>query len=254
MLDKILAVKKQEIERLYLPEEQTFKKHSLYHALADSPYKAGLIAEVKKASPSKGIIREDFNPVKIAHDYDKAGVQAISVLTDQHFFQGHRDFLTDIKKVVGVPVMRKDFIIESIQVVESALIGADAILLIGEALEPEKLHELYEQAYELGLEVLVEVHSEETLENVLSQFTPKILGINNRNLHTFETKLSQTERMAALAPKESLLVSESGIFSYEDVEKVSRYGAKGVLVGESLMRKENLHDAVQQLMTGVYVP
>lgn len=253
MLETILAVKKQEIERLYLPEEQRFRKRSLYEALNGTSFTAGLIAEVKKASPSKGIIREDFNPVRIAHEYNKAGAQAISVLTDQHFFQGHRDFLTDIKKVVDVPVMRKDFIIDSLQVVESAYIGADAILLIGEALPPKKLHELYEQAYDLGLEVLVEVHSEETLANVLDQFTPKILGINNRNLHTFETKLSQTERMAALAPKESLLVSESGISTFEDVEEVARYGAQGVLVGESLMRKENLNEAVQQLMNGVNV-
>ncbi|MCA0971866.1 indole-3-glycerol phosphate synthase TrpC [Halobacillus litoralis] len=253
MLDTILAVKEEELKKLYLPEEQDVPRVSLYKALDESPFSAGLIAEVKKASPSKGIIREDFNPVKIARDYEKGGTQAISVLTDHQFFQGHRDFLTDIKKVVNVPVLRKDFIIDEAQVVESALIGADAILLIGEALEPEKLHDLYEKAYELGLEVLVEVHGEETLEKVLAQFTPKILGINNRNLHTFETKLSQTERMASLAPKESLLVSESGIFTNEDVEKVAGYGAKGVLVGESLMRQQNVEQAVQQLMRGVNV-
>lgn len=253
MLETILAVKQQEIDRLYLPEEQSFTHHSLYDSLKSSPYKAGLIAEVKKASPSKGIIREEFNPVKIAHDYEQAGTQAISVLTDQHFFQGHRDFLTDIKKVVDVPVLRKDFIIDSLQVLESAYVGADAILLIGEALEAEKLQELYNQAYGLGMEVLVEVHSEETLEKVLNQFTPKILGINNRNLHTFETKLSQTERMAKLAPEESLLVSESGISSYKDVQEVAGYGAKGILVGESLMRQDNIKQAVRSLLEGVNV-
>ncbi|MBH0231162.1 indole-3-glycerol phosphate synthase TrpC [Halobacillus yeomjeoni] len=253
MLETILAVKRQEIERLFLPEEQSFTHKSLYDSLKNSPYDAGLIAEVKKASPSKGIIREDFNPVRIAHDYDKAGVQAISVLTDQHFFQGHRDFLTDIKKVVDVPVLRKDFIIDSIQVAESAYIGADAILLIGEALEAEKLHELYLQAEELGMEALVEVHSEETLEKVLGQFTPKLLGINNRNLHTFETKLTQTERMADLVPEQSLLVSESGIFTHEDVQEVVAYGAEGILVGESLMRQKNIAQGVRELMTGVVV-
>ncbi|RWZ58205.1 indole-3-glycerol phosphate synthase TrpC [Halobacillus fulvus] len=253
MLETILAVKRQEIDRLFLPEEQSFPHHSLYESLKGSPYEAGLIAEVKKASPSKGIIREDFNPVRIAHDYNKAGVQAISVLTDQHFFQGHRDFLTDIKNVVDVPVLRKDFIIDSLQVAESAYIGADAILLIGEALEAKKLHELYAQAYELGMEVLVEVHDEANLEKVLNEFTPKIVGINNRNLHTFETKLTQTERMASLVPKEALLVSESGIFTNDDMKQVAGYGAEGILVGESLMRQEDIGKAVKQLMEGVSV-
>lgn len=253
MLETILAVKQQEIDKLFLPEEQSFTHYSLYESLKSSPHKAGLIAEVKKASPSKGIIREDFNPVKIAHDYTQAGAQALSVLTDQHFFQGHRDYLTKIKQVVDIPVLRKDFIIDSLQVAESAYIGADAILLIGEALEAKKLHELYNQAHELGMEVLVEVHSEETLEKVLNEFTPQILGINNRNLHTFETKLSQTERMAKVAPEECLLVSESGISSHEDLLQVAGYGAEGILVGESLMRQENIKAAVRQLLEGVNV-
>ncbi|WP_062515323.1 indole-3-glycerol phosphate synthase TrpC [Halobacillus sp. KGW1] len=250
MLETILAVKQQEIEKMYLPEEQTYRKYSLHESLKTSPYRAGLIAEVKKASPSKGIIREDFNPVKIAHDYNQAGVQAISVLTDQHFFQGHRDYLSSIKQVVDVPVLRKDFLIDPIQIVESASIGADAVLLIGEAMEAQALHELYLQAYELGMEVLVEVHGEETLEGLLKQFTPEILGINNRNLHTFETKLSQTERMAKLAPAEALLVSESGIFTHDDLLAVSSFGAEGILVGESLMRQQDIGKAVQVLMEG----
>ncbi|MGP4075429.1 indole-3-glycerol phosphate synthase TrpC [Halobacillus sp. K22] len=253
MLDTILAVKRQEVERLFLPEEQSFTSYSLKKSLKNSPHLAGLIAEVKKASPSKGIIREDFNPVRIGHEYNQAGVQAISVLTDQHFFQGHRDFLTDIKKVVDVPVLRKDFIIDSMQIAESAYIGADAVLLIGEALEAEKLHELYLQAHDLGMEALVEVHSEETLEKVLKEFTPEILGVNNRNLHTFETKLSQTKRMAEHAPKESLLVSESGIFTNEDLREVVSYGAEGVLVGESLMKQADIKKGVHDLMTGVNV-
>ncbi|WP_173917254.1 indole-3-glycerol phosphate synthase TrpC [Halobacillus sp. Marseille-Q1614] len=253
MLDTILAIKHQEIEKLYLPERAEVERISFASSLKNTNYPAGLIAEVKKASPSKGIIREDFNHVMIGKQYNDAGVQAISVLTDQHFFQGHRDFLTDIKKFVDVPVMRKDFIIEPVQVEESKLIGADAILLIGEALEPKKLHELYLQAYESGLEVLVEVHSEDTLEGVLKEFTPEVLGINNRNLHTFETKLEQTEKMAEMAPSECLLVSESGIFTYQDIEQVVGYGAKGVLVGESLMRQKNIKKAVTELMSGVSV-
>lgn len=251
MLETILAVKKQEIQKLYLPEEQQTRRLSLRDSLLKSPYAAGLIAEVKKASPSKGIIREDFNPARIAEDYNKAGVQGISVLTDQHFFQGHRDFLTTIKRASDVPILRKDFIIDPVQVVESSYIGADAILLIGEALEAKQLHELYNQAYDLGMEVLVEVHSEETLDRVLKEFTPQIVGINNRNLHTFETKLSQTERMASLVPEESLLVSESGIFDFEDVQEVVDYGAKAILVGESLMRQDKIVEGVQRLMNGV---
>ncbi|MBA2176497.1 indole-3-glycerol phosphate synthase TrpC [Halobacillus locisalis] len=251
MLETILAVKKQELQQLYLPEEQQTTRRSLRDSLLESPYIAGLIAEVKKASPSKGIIREDFNPTQIAADYNQAGVQAISVLTDQHFFQGHRDFLTTIKQNVDVPILRKDFIIDPVQVVESAYIGADAILLIGEALEARQLHELYNQAYDLGMEALVEVHSEETLDRVLNEFTPRIVGVNNRNLHTFETKLSQTERMASLVPEESLLVSESGIVNYEDVQDVVEYGAKAILVGESLMRQNQIVEGVQRLMNGV---
>ncbi|UOQ92570.1 indole-3-glycerol phosphate synthase TrpC [Halobacillus shinanisalinarum] len=253
MLETILAIKKQEIETIYLPEQAEVTKQSFYQSLKQSPYTAGLIAEVKKASPSKGIIRDDFNHVMVGKQYADAGVQAISVLTDQHFFQGHRDFLTDIKKFVDVPVMRKDFIIDPVQVAESQLIGADAILLIGEAMEASKLHELYLQAYEAGLEVLVEVHSEETLEGVLNQFTPEIVGINNRNLHTFETSLEQTKRMAELVPKESLLVSESGIFTHDDIQQVAGYGAEAVLVGESLMSQDNIKQAVGKLMNGVNV-
>ncbi|MFG6149761.1 indole-3-glycerol phosphate synthase TrpC [Halobacillus sp. B23F22_1] len=253
MLDTILAIKQQEIERLYLPEAAEVEHYSFVDSLRKTPNKAGLIAEVKKASPSKGIIRDDFNHVMVGKQYNDAGAEAISVLTDQHFFQGHRDFLTDIKKFVQVPVMRKDFIIDPLQVEESKLMGADAILLIGEALEPKKLNELYLQAYESGLEVLVEVHSEGVLEGVLKEFTPEVLGINNRNLHTFETKLEQTERMAKQAPNESLLVSESGIFTYEDIEKVVDYGAHAVLVGESLMRQNNIKKAVKDLVNGVNV-
>ncbi|WP_253934201.1 indole-3-glycerol phosphate synthase TrpC [Halobacillus sp. A1] len=253
MLDTILAIKQQEIERLYLPEAADVKKVPFAESLKNSNKIAGLIAEVKKASPSKGVIRDDFNHVMVGKQYADAGVQAISVLTDQHFFQGHRDFLTDIKKFVDVPVMRKDFIIDPVQVEESKLMGADAILLIGEAMEPKKLHELYLQAYESGMEALVEVHSEETLEGVLKEFTPEVLGVNNRNLHTFETKLEQTEKMAKLAPEEAFLVSESGIFTYEDIQKVVSYGAGAVLVGESLMRQNNIKQAVTNLLDGVNV-
>ncbi|WP_017755577.1 indole-3-glycerol phosphate synthase TrpC [Calidifontibacillus oryziterrae] len=247
MLNKILKTKKEEIALLELPTERRFSQYSLYKALKQKGKEVALIAEVKKASPSKGVIREDFDPISIAKDYQNGGADAISVLTDTVYFQGHRDYLTAIKNEVSIPVLRKDFIIDPIQIFESKRIGADAILLIGEAMEATKLFELYEQAYELGLECLVEVHSNQILEQILKIFTPKIIGVNNRNLATFETTIAQTESISTYIPKESLFVSESGIFTYEDIIRVAKAGAAAVLVGESLMRAETPLTGIQQL-------
>lgn len=155
--------------------------------------------------------------------------------------------MTDVKRAVSIPVLRKDFIIDSIQVKESKKIGADAILLIGEALDPLKLHDLYTEAQESGMDVLVEVHDELTLERILKVFTPDIIGINNRNLKTFETSVTQTEKIAALVPKDSLLVSESGIGTLEHLQFVKEHGAKAVLIGESLMRQSSQQEAVHDL-------
>jgi indole-3-glycerol phosphate synthase len=248
MLNQILQVKKQEISELVLPELQNVKRVSFYNQLCQTRNKLGLIAEVKKASPSKGVIREQFHPVEIAKSYEIANADAISVLTDQTFFQGDKRYLTAIKQNVSIPVLRKDFIIDHIQVEESERIGADAILLIGEALDSNKLHDLYLDATKRGLDVLVEVHSEKTLESILNVFTPKILGINNRNLDTFETSIDQTVRMASLVPEESILVSESGIFTYEDVLLLKDQGAKAILVGEALMRQKDIEEAVKSLI------
>ncbi|WP_044748059.1 indole-3-glycerol phosphate synthase TrpC [Bacillus alveayuensis] len=247
MLKQILETKRQEVETLVLPPKSDVKRISLLNALKHSKRKPALIAEVKKASPSKGVIRENFEPVAIAKTYEKAGAAAISVLTDQQYFQGHRDYLTEIKQAVQVPILRKDFIIERKQIEESLRIGADAVLLIGEALEVKKLYELYEEAYENGLECLVEVHEQDTLERILAVFTPKIIGVNNRNLKTFVTSLDTTKEIVSFIPKESLFVSESGISSYKDIQTVKAYGADAVLVGESLMRKENILLAVREL-------
>jgi indole-3-glycerol phosphate synthase len=247
MLEQILETKRKEIETLILPPSNDVKRISLINALKHSKRKPALIAEVKKASPSKGVIRENFEPVTISKAYEGAGAAAISVLTDQRYFQGHRDYLIQIKQAVQVPILRKDFIIDRKQIEESVRIGADAILLIGEALEVKKLYELYEEAYEKGLECLVEVHEQATLERILSLFTPKLIGVNNRNLKTFETSLHTTKEMARLLPKESLCVSESGISSYKDMQTVRAYGADAVLVGESLMKKENVMSAVREL-------
>ncbi|WGD88612.1 indole-3-glycerol phosphate synthase TrpC [Bacillus subtilis] len=247
MLEKIIKQKKEEVKTLVLPVEQSFEKRSFKEALASPNRFIGLIAEVKKASPSKGLIKEDFVPVQIAKDYEAAKADAISVLTDTPFFQGENSYLSDVKRAVSIPVLRKDFIIDSLQVEESRRIGADAILLIGEVLDPLHLHELYLEAGEKGMDVLVEVHDASTLEQILKVFTPDILGVNNRNLKTFKTSVKQTEQIASLVPKESLLVSESGIGSLEHLTFVNEHGARAVLIGESLMKQTSQRKAIHAL-------
>ncbi|MEG7281336.1 indole-3-glycerol phosphate synthase TrpC [Bacillus sp. 0909A] len=247
MLENIINQKKEEVKTLILPEEQPFEKRSFKEALADANRFIGLIAEVKKASPSKGLIKEDFVPERIARDYEAAQADALSVLTDFPFFQGKNRYLSDVKRAVSIPVLRKDFIIDSIQVEESKRIGADAILLIGEVLDPLQLHELYLEAKVKEMDVLVEVHDQTTLEQIVKVFTPDILGINNRNLKTFETSLEQTKQIASLVPKECLLVSESGIGTLEHLTFVKEHGARAVLIGESLMRQHSQQKAIHAL-------
>ncbi|ASZ04060.1 MULTISPECIES: indole-3-glycerol phosphate synthase TrpC [Bacillus] len=247
MLDQIILQKKEEIKSIVLPETCQIERRSFKEALLNPNRFIGLIAEVKKASPSKGLIKEHFVPETIAADYEAAKADALSVLTDTRFFQGRNQFLTDVKQTVSLPVLRKDFIIDSLQVEESFRIGADAILLIGEALEPPKLHELYLEARGKGMDVLVEVHDETVLERILQVFQPDILGINNRDLKTFRTSVSQTEKIAQLVPDGCLLVSESGIGSLADLQFVNKHGAQAVLVGESLMREDSQQKAIRGL-------
>ncbi|MED3659232.1 indole-3-glycerol phosphate synthase TrpC [Bacillus velezensis] len=247
MLDQIIQQKKEEIKSIVLPETCQIERRSFKKALQNPKRFIGLIAEVKKASPSKGLIKEHFVPETIAADYEAAKADALSVLTDTRFFQGRNQFLTDVKQTVSLPVLRKDFIIDSLQVEESFRIGADAILLIGEALEPSELHELYLEAREKGMDVLVEVHDETVLERILQVFQPDILGINNRDLKTFRTSVSQTEKIAQLVPDGCLLVSESGIGSLADLQFVNKHGAQAVLVGESLMREDSQQKAIRGL-------
>jgi indole-3-glycerol phosphate synthase len=248
MIEQILKTKRDEIAHIQLTEPaSSFPRRSLFEALQRPKRTIGLIAEVKKASPSKGVIRAHFSPVEIAATYEEAGADAVSVLTDARYFQGHREHLTAVKQTVRVPVLRKDFIIDAKQIDESVHIGADAILLIGEALEPDALHELYEQAYAAGLECLVEVHSAKTLEAILRRFTPKMIGMNNRDLTTFQTSLATTVELASLVPNGTLLVSESGIHTYDDVQTVKRAGAQAMLVGEALMKEEDVRLAIHRL-------
>jgi indole-3-glycerol phosphate synthase len=204
-------------------------------ALERAPAPA-VIAEVKRRSPSKGEIRADFEPVGCARAYAEGGAAALSVLTDERYFGGHLDFLAPIRRAVSLPILRKDFTIDAYQIDEARVAGADAVLLIVAALDPERLRALRARAVELGLDALVEVHDERELEAALGAGAD-LVGVNNRDLRTFVTDLTVTERVAARAPKGVLLVAESGIARPADVARLAKAGARAFLVGESLMRE-----------------
>ena len=207
-------------------------------ALKPGEGKLALIAEVKKASPSAGVIVESFDPLAAAKNYARAGVEAISVLTDKKFFQGDLSYLDLIREEVPQPLLRKDFTLDPLQIMEAAVAGADAILLIVAALEQDQLNSLLETAALYQLEALVEVHTLAELERALE--TPaRIIGINNRNLATFEIDLSVTEKLSEEVPNELVLVSESGIRTAEDLARIRACGVDAVLIGEALMRGQN---------------
>ncbi|MDQ0088108.1 indole-3-glycerol phosphate synthase [Paenibacillus anaericanus] len=257
-LDRIVETKKQEVELLAnafsLTEvEQRISQlpptHGFHRALTvGRKRELGLIAEVKKASPSKGLIRPDFDPVKLALAYEAAGTDCISVLTDEVYFQGSGAYLTAIREAVSVPLLRKDFIIDERQIYEARLLGGDAILLIAAILSDTQLRDYMQLAASLGLDSLLEVHDRVELERVLSLGTAKLIGINNRNLRTFETSLGTTAALVELVPAGVTLISESGIVTREDVEYLAANGAQGVLIGETFMRNEQVDQAVYELM------
>lgn len=205
-----------------------------------------LIAEIKKASPSKGLIRADFDPVRIATTYAAAGAQAVSVLTDRRFFQGDLAYLALVRKTVLLPILEKDFIIDEFQVYEARVLGADAVLLIAAALEPGQLREYAQLAREVGLAALVEVHNEAELDRVVE--TATLIGINNRDLATFDTDLATTERVLRHVPDDRIVVSESGILGRKDVERLSALEIDAVLIGETFMRAPVIEDKVRELM------
>lgn len=206
-----------------------------------------LIAEVKKGSPSAGIIRDDFDPVAIARIYEQHGAACLSVLTDEKFFLGHLDYLKAVRREVQIPVLRKDFIIDRYQVVEARAAGADCILLIAECLDDCHLRDLYFYASELGMESLIEIYDPENLDRVL-KLDPALIGVNNRDLRTFVTDLDHTIRLASRLGPSHLLVSESGIKSRADVDRLKAGGARAMLVGETLMRSPDIGKAVDELL------
>lgn len=208
-----------------------------------------LIAEVKKASPSQGILRADFDPVAVARAYADAGATCLSVLTDEPFFQGHLHYLRLIRAVVDLPLLRKDFILDEYQIVEARAAGADAILLIAECLTAQQLRDLHDCAEAWGMTALVEFHREEMLDNVLG-VKPRLVGVNNRDLATFAVDLGHSLRLRSKVPQDILLVSESGIAAPEDVALLERHGINAMLVGESLVRQSDIAAATRRLLSG----
>ncbi|MBD8497613.1 indole-3-glycerol phosphate synthase TrpC [Paenibacillus arenosi] len=257
-LNRIVETKKAEVEQLQKHLNVTQAEadismlmpvRSLREAITTKRSRGmGLIAEVKKASPSKGIIREQFNPIEIAQSYVNAGADALSVLTDVSYFQGGIDIFKQVRAQVNVPMLRKDFIISREQLLEARLIGADAVLLIAAILDDVQLKELFEQSKELGMEALIEVHEESELHRVLNLEHVELIGINNRNLHTFVTDLAQTDQLRQLVPNHCTLVSESGIHLPEHIAHLYESSVDAVLIGEHFMRNDNIGEAVHDLM------
>lgn len=249
ILKKIIEVKREEIKagQAHCDINKIIEKASAMPAIR--PFRsqilsrvtnnqAAVIAELKKASPSRGIIRDPFDPIALSKSYEIGGATCLSVLTDEHFFQGHNSYVQIAKSFTQLPVLRKDFIIDPWQLYESRVLGSDCILLIVAALTPNQLNELYAVAISIGLDVLIEVHNEEELALALP-LTEGILGINNRNLHTFETNLSVTYDLLKHIPDSRVVVTESGILKKEEVATMFHHNVKAFLVGESFMRTEN---------------
>jgi indole-3-glycerol phosphate synthase len=276
ILDEIVEQKKREVARL--PARiiavgdlrdamlEHGERRDFISALKNPRGSIALIAEVKKASPSAGIICKDFDPVCIAKEYEAAGANCLSVLTDEKFFQGSLDYLRQIRAAVKIPLLRKDFIIDERQILEAIEWGADAILLIVAILTDQQLAKFHSLAVEAGLAVLVEVHDEAELERAL-KISPALIGVNNRNLKTFKVDLATTERLAARiedgrlkmakasapfsilnSPSSFLLVAESGIHTRADVERLKKCGAGAILVGESLMKNGDIKSKVRELI------
>lgn len=253
ILDTIVARKKEEVAALKKngirpPETDTAIEPPRGFSQALTDYQGvAIIAEAKKASPSKGVIQPDFDPVRIARNYKQGGAHAMSVLTDVDFFQGSLDYIPLVRATVPLPVLRKDFIIDHLQITEAREYGADAILLIAAILDESRMRDYRQMAEELGMDVLVEVHDEPELEAALAAGS-RLIGVNNRNLNDFSVDLETTFRLQKLMPSDLPLVSESGISSIEDMSRLREAGVTAALIGESLMRSGEQGDALQRLL------
>ena len=260
ILDEIIKRTKADLEKrkIEYPEEwlgrslayNPFMPKDVKSALRsteENPYR--IIAEIKKASPSKGVIREDFDPIVIAQQYEKGGADSLSVLTEPHYFLGDKEYLGMVRRYVNLPLLRKDFIVDKYQILEALVFGADYILLIAAALSRKELKELYEYALHLGLDVLVEIHNKTDL--IKATFAgAQIIGINHRNLETFEMDMSLSEKLIPLIPKGKIIVAESGIHDHDTVVELSKIGADAFLVGEHFMRQDDITAALRALKYG----
>jgi len=251
ILEKIVAqIRKDEKEffRTFDPEEFSRKREKpVLPVLEAMQNEFFLICEIKKASPSKGLIRENFDPMALAKEYAEGGASALSILTEKNFFQGSKGYLREIKKKSALPLLRKDFIVHEAQIYESLHLGADLVLLIAACLDDRMLSILHEKILTLGMTPLVEVHDEEELERVL-KINPVLLGINNRDLRTFKVDLETSFRLKKKIPPKVRVISESGIETHEHIKRLREAGFAGALVGESLLRQKDVTFAVRKLM------
>jgi len=220
---------------------------SALRSTEENPYR--IIAEVKKASPSKGVIRENFDPMEIAQAYEKGGADSLSILTEPHFFQGDKEYLGMVRRYVSIPLLRKDFIVDKYQILEALAFGADYILLIAMALSRKELKELHDYALHLGLDVLVEVHNKTDLVKAIFAGAD-IIGINHRNLETFEMDMRLSEKLIPLIPNGKIIVAESGINDHETVVELNKIGADAFLVGEHFMRQDDITAAIKAVKYG----